>query len=125
MAVRIRKNTDEKKVIRYKRKKRIRSRLEGSSERPRVCIFRSNQNFYAQLVDDLEGKTLLSVSTVQKGKRGSIKNSTEGTKQLGSELGQLAKEKKISRVIFDRSGYLYHGKVKAFADGLRESGINV
>ncbi len=123
MGAKVRKHTSQKKVIRYKRKKRIRSRLAGTSDKPRLSVFKSNTNLYVQLVDDEAGKTIASASTQEKANRGSVKNTIEGAKHLGQLIAKRAAEKKISRIVFDRSGYIYHGKIKALADAAREAGL--
>lgn len=107
---------------RLRRKQRIRSKITGTSERPRLTIFRSSKHLYAQVIDDTEGKTLVSVSTVEKdhGKAGSNKVNAEA---LGKRIADRAKSSKIEQVVFDRNGYIYHGVVKAFADAARESGL--
>lgn len=112
--------------LRRRKKVRIRKKIEGTSERPRLTVFRSGRHGYAQLVDDAAGKTILSVSTLSKDARAdlqAIKNPTERFKQLGILTAKRALEKNISRVVFDRNGYLYHGRVKALADGAREGGL--
>lgn len=105
-------------------KNRIRKIVSGSAERPRLTVFRSNKEFYAQLIDDLQGATLLSVSSLKKGtkKEGS---KIEQASTLGKELAQMASDKGISNVVFDRNGYLYHGRVKAFAEAVREGGLTL
>ena len=123
MAIKIRKHTDEKKVIRFKRKKRIRSNLSGTTSKPRLSIFRSNSNLSVQLIDDVTGKTIVSASTLEKENKGKIKNTLDGAKQLGALLAQRATKASVKEVVFDRSGYLYHGKIKAFADAAREAGL--
>lgn len=123
MATKIRKHTNSKKVIRYKRKKRIRSTVSGTETKPRLAVFRSNANLYAQLVDDEKGLTLLSVSTLEKENQGKIKNTVEGAKAIGKLLAERALKNKIENVVFDRSGYLYHGKIKVLADSAREAGL--
>jgi len=123
MAVKIRRRTSDKVTSRGKRKARIRSRVFGTSERPRLAVYKSNANFYAQLINDEAKQTIASVSTNSKGLKGQLKNTVDGVKSLGSEIGKLAKEKQVSSVVFDRSGYIYHGKVKAFAEAARESGL--
>lgn len=110
-----------KATKRLKNKARIRKKLEGTTERPRLTVFRSAKHIYAQLVDDSQGKTLVSVSTQTdeiKGKK------TEAAKQIGNLLGKKALDQKIKNVVFDRSGYLFHGRVKAVADGAREAGLS-
>lgn len=123
MATKVRKHTDEKKVIRFKRKRRIRGNLFGTHEMPRFAVFKSNANLYVQLIDDAKGTTLVAASTSEKETRGKMKNTREGAKALGQLIAQRALEKKIARVVFDRSGYLYHGKIKTLADAAREAGL--
>ena len=123
MATKIRKHTDSKKTVRFKRKKRIRSRVDGTADRPRLAVFKSNANLYAQIIDDARGVTLVSASTLEKSNKGKVKNNVTGAKELGALLAQKAQQKKIERVVFDRAGYLYHGKVKALADAAREAGL--
>lgn len=110
-------------AIRFKRKKRIRARLEGSMERPRLSVFRSNQHLYAQLVDDLKGHTLVAASTLEADLKGKVGGSVEGAKTVGNLIAKRALAKNISMVVFDRSGYLYHGRIKAVADAAREAGL--
>ncbi|MEQ8909320.1 MAG: 50S ribosomal protein L18 [Vicingaceae bacterium] len=105
-------------------KRRIRKVVEGTAERPRMSVYRSNKEIYVQLIDDMEGKTLLSVSS-----RDKELASTKGTKieiatQVGKQAAEKAKAAGIKGVAFDRNGYLYHGRVKALADGAREGGLN-
>ena len=123
MATKIRKHTDVKKSIRFKRKRRIRSKVQGTAVKPRLCIFKSNANLYVQLIDDESGKTLLSASTLEKAQKGKFKNNLEGAKAVGSLIADKAKQNKIETVVFDRAGYIYHGKVKALADAAREAGL--
>jgi large subunit ribosomal protein L18 len=123
MATKIRKHTDTKKTVRFKRKKRIRSRVNGTLDKPRLCIFKSNTNLYVQLVDDETGKTLLSASTLEKAQKGKLKNNLNGAKAVGTLIAERAKQNKIESVVFDRAGYIYHGKVKALADAAREAGL--
>ncbi len=108
---------------RLRRHRRIRRHLVGTAERPRLVVFRSNRGIEAQLVDDLEGKTLASASHL------GLKKSFKGTKteqaaEVGKALAQAAKKAGIETVVFDRGGYLYHGRVKALADGAREGGLS-
>lgn len=124
MATKIGKNTSQKKVIRFKRKLRIRSTLEGTAQRPRLAVFRSNSNLYVQLIDDVKGHTLVAASTVEgELKKGKNNGSVEGAKILGGLVAKRALAKGLSKVVFDRSGYLYHGRIKALADAARESGL--
>ena len=111
------------KSIRFKRKKRIRSKIEGTTERPRLSVFRSNKNLYAQLVDDVKGHTLVAASTQDEEVKGKVGASIEGAKVLGLMLAKRALAKKIDQVVFDRSGYIYHGRIKALADAAREGGL--
>lgn len=121
MATKIRLNTSNKQVVRFKRKKRIRAKIEGSVERPRLSVFRSNKNLFAQLIDDAKGHTLVAASTLDEEVKGGA--SIEGAKTLGLMLAKRALAKKISAVVFDRSGYIYHGRIKALADAAREGGL--
>jgi len=123
MATKIRLRTNKKQVIRFKRKRRILSRIEGSAERPRLSVFRSNQNLFVQLVDDIKGHTLVSASTVEEELKGKTKKNVEGAKTLGGLIAKRALAKNITKVVFDRSGYLYHGRIKALADAAREGGL--
>jgi len=123
MATKIRRNTSAKQTIRYKRKKRIRSILSGTPERPRMAVFRSNQHMYAQLVDDNKGHTLVAASTLDEELRGKVSDTIDGAKTLGNLLAKRALAKNISLIVFDRSGYLYHGRIKALADAAREGGL--
>ena len=113
-----------KNDARYKRKIRIRKKINGSVERPRLVVYRSNLHLYAQIVDDANGSTLVSASTLvlKKGVAGAHCNK-EGATLVGKEIARLAKEQNISKVVFDRNGYLYHGRVKAVAEGAREAGL--
>ncbi len=108
---------------RAKIKKRIRSIVSGSAERPRMSVFRSNKEIYVQLVDDMEGKTLLAASSSDKGIASEKGNKTEIANKVGKLIAEKAKEAGIETVVFDRNGYLYHGRVKALADGAREEGL--
>lgn len=123
MATKIRRKTSSKKAIRFKRKKRIRARVMGTMERPRLSIFRSNVHLYAQLVDDVKGHTLVAASTGEEENKGKLLLNLAGAKGLGTLLAKRALAKNISQVAFDRSGYLYHGKIKALADAARETGL--
>ncbi len=116
------KKLDDKNRKRLKRKVHIRKRVYGTSERPRMTVFRSNCNLYMQVIDDTVGKTLASISTLEK-EFSSLKPNIEGAAKLGEAMGSRLKEKNITSVVFDRNGYLYHGVVKALADGARKAGI--
>lgn len=123
MATIIRKRTSEKKKVRFKHKARIRSSVVGTPERPRFLVFRSNQHIYAQLVDDIKGRTLASASSMESDFSAKGKSSIEGAKAVGSLLAKRAIAKKVSTVCFDRGGYVYHGRVRAVADAAREEGL--
>ena len=115
-------NKSAKKIkLRSKKKVRIRKKVFGTEERPRLSVFRSARHIYAQIVDDVNGKTLVESSTLSLDV--SSKGSREAAKEIGMDLAKKAKGKKINAIVFDRSGYLYHGRVKALADALREGGL--
>ena len=118
-------NKPNRNDARLKRHLRIRKRLSGSPERPRLCVFRSNLHIYAQIIDDTKGHTLVSASTMEKEIGKSLKNTSnmEAAKAVGSAVAQKAAAQGITAVVFDRGGYLYHGKVKALADAAREGGL--
>jgi large subunit ribosomal protein L18 len=120
---RIGKKTSHKVKVRKKHKTRIRSTIEGTAERPRLCVFRSNTHMYAQIVDDVKGHTLASASTLEGEHRGKLKGNLEGAKSLGEIVAKRASAKNISNVVFDRSGYVYHGRIKALAEAAREGGL--
>ncbi len=106
---------------------RIRKKVMGTAERPRLAVYRSLNHIYAQLVDDLAGRTILTVSSLDKEvvpKAKSAKGKLEAGKLVGKQIAAKAKERGIERVCFDRGGYLYHGRVKAVAEGAREGGLN-
>jgi len=105
--------------------KRIRHKISGSEKRPRLCIFRSLHHIYAQIVDDGKGGTLAAASTTEKDIRGKLKgtSSVAAAKSVGKTIAERAKAKGIELVVFDRGGYLYHGRVKALADAARENGL--
>ena len=107
---------------RLKRHIRVRAKISGTAERPRLCVYRSLQNIYVQIIDDTCGKTLVSASSVEKdfGKAGGNK---EDAKKVGELAAKRALEKGITEVVFDRGGYVYHGRVAALADGAREAGL--
>jgi large subunit ribosomal protein L18 len=106
-------------------KYRIRKRLSGNGERPRMTVFRSNKQIYVQLVDDVSGQTLVSASSKEKEIASQKVNKIEQAKLVGKRLAEKAKEKGIESVVFDRNGYLYHGRVKNLADAARESGLKI
>jgi large subunit ribosomal protein L18 len=106
---------------RARRKKRIRGKVTGTSERPRLSVFRSNKAIYAQIVDDLGGRTLASARSAEVADKGLDKSAV--AHKVGELVAARAKEKSIEQIVFDRSGYLYHGRVKALAEGAREGGL--
>ncbi len=116
------KRVEEKGKRRQRRKKHIRKSISGTAVRPRMTVFRSSKNMYIQVIDDIAGNTIASVSTLE-GSFKDLKNNVENASKLGAEIGARLKAKKISTVVFDRNGYLYHGIVKGIAEGARKSGI--
>jgi large subunit ribosomal protein L18 len=115
-------STINRKTIRQRIHKRIRRKVTGTAERPRLAVHYSNQHIYAQIIDDSVGKTILSASTMDK----SIENASanvESAKKVGQLLAERAKGSNVSAVVFDRGGHLYHGKIKALADAAREAGL--
>jgi large subunit ribosomal protein L18 len=102
---------------------RIRRRLRGTSERPRLAVFRSLKHIYAQVIDDMQGRTLAAASSAEKNSKVGGGGNLQGAKSVGRLIAERAKEKGIQRVVFDRGGYLYHGRVKALADAAREGGL--
>ena len=109
--------------MRAERHKRIRKELSGTPDRPRLNVFRSNANITAQIIDDEKGVTLVSASTLEKDLKISNGGNVEAAKLIGAEIAKRAKKAKITKVVFDRGGYLYHGRVKALADAARENGL--
>ena len=107
---------------RMKRHKRVRAKISGTPVCPRLNVFRSETNIYAQIIDDTKGVTLVSASSLEKGFEGSGSN-CEAAKKVGEAIAERAKAKGIEAVVFDRGGYLYHGRVKALAEGAREGGL--
>jgi large subunit ribosomal protein L18 len=113
---------DTRREIRQRIHKRIRSRVAGTQERPRLAVFRSLNHIYAQVIDDQQGHTVVAAASTEKDLRGKGGN-VEGAKVIGKAVAERAKEKGIKRVVFDRGGYQYHGRVKALADAAREAGL--
>ena len=107
---------------RIKRHNRVRGKISGTAERPRLCVFRSENNIYAQIIDDVAGTTLVSASSVEKGFEGKGGN-IEAAKKVGAKVAERALQKGIEEVVFDRGGYIYHGRVQALAEGAREGGL--
>lgn len=115
---------EPKYISRYKRKQRIRKKLEGTSERPRLSVFRSARHIYAQVIDDSKGETLASASTLDKDVAGAeFDNKVAAASKIGEIVAERAKAKGIETVVFDRNGYIYHGRVKALSEGARKSGL--
>ncbi len=112
---------------RLSRRKRIRGKVSGSAERPRLSVFRSNKHIFLQLINDDKGAVIVSASDLKRPPAGAKKNAKEGkvgaAREVGKELAELSKGKKIKTVLFDRGGYKYHGRVKAAAEGAREGGL--
>ena len=105
------------------RKKRVRSKISGTPQRPRLSVYKSNSNIYAQLIDDVNGVTLASANSLQKDVAETEHANVETAKKVGEAIGKRAIEAGIEEVVFDRNGYLYHGKVKALAEAAREAGL--
>ncbi len=114
-----------KREARSKRHKRIRNQVQGTSERPRLNVYRSNNNIYAQIIDDFAGETLVSASTVEEDIKGEIANggNVEAAKIVGKNIAKRALDEEITTVVFDRGGFDYHGRVKALAEAARENGL--
>lgn len=115
------KNTD-KKMERQRRHMRVRRKVSGTAERPRLCVYRSNSNIYAQIIDDVAGNTLVAASTLDKEIKTKHANK-EAAKEVGTLIAKRATDKKIIDVVFDRGGYIYHGVVKELAEAAREGGL--
>jgi large subunit ribosomal protein L18 len=113
-------------IARQRRHRRVRARISGTPDRPRLNVFRSLTNVYAQVIDDVAGHTLVSASTIDRELRGQMegKNKTEAAKLVGQLLAQRALAAGVKQVVFDRGGYRYHGRIKALADGAREAGLD-
>ena len=116
---------ESRQEIRAKKHMKIRNRFSGTAERPRLAVFRSNNHVYAQVIDDVAGKTLVSASTLEKDIKAELKNTDDidAATKIGDVVAKRALEKGIKAVVFDRGGYIYHGKVKALADAAREAGL--
>ena len=118
-------NKASRKEVRVKKHMRIRNRFSGTAERPRLAVFRSNNHMYAQIIDDTVGNTLASASTLEKEIKSELKktNNVDAAAYLGTVIAKRAIEKGIKQVVFDRGGFIYHGKVAALADAAREAGL--
>ncbi len=110
---------------RKRRQRRVRKKIMGTAERPRLAVFRSNKHIYVQAIDDISGTTLVSASTMETGLRGGATSTVAGAKQVGQLVGQRAKQKNIDSVVFDRGGFKYHGRIAAIAEGAREAGLEL
>ncbi len=115
----------DRKKLRRRRHLRVRKKVFGTPERPRLCVFRSNKHIYAQIIDDTVGRTLVAASTLDKDLRDKLEKTwnKEAAREVGKLIGKRALEKGITTVVFDRGGYKYHGRVKELADGAREAGL--
>ena len=111
---------------RLRRKKRVRKKVRGTSEKPRLCVFRSSKHIYAQIIDDSTGRTLVQASSLSKEimpKIGKDGGNRKGAALVGTAIAERAKKKKIDKIVFDRNGFLYHGRVKALSEAARENGL--
>lgn len=117
--------TADKRLARLKRKKRIRKTLSGTAEKPRICVFRSSKHIYAQLVDDVAGKTLVAASSLDKilKEKPEFDNKVSTANFVGELLAERALAKGIKKAVFDRNGFLYHGRIKAVSEGARKGGL--
>ena len=117
--------SNQRAIGRTRRQERVRKKVLGTDARPRVCVYRSNKHIYAQVISDDKGTTLAAVSTLSGDLAETVKQSkkVEAAKQVGRALAKICKEKNITHVVFDRNGFLFHGRIKAVADGAREGGL--
>ena len=113
-----------RQAARQRRHQRVRKKVRGTSERPRLAVFRSNKHIYAQVIDDVNGRTIASASTVEKDFDGST-GTVEAAKKVGKTVGERAKQAGIDAVVLDRGGFRYHGRVAGIADGAREAGLTL
>ena len=116
-------NKADKNTARLKRHRRVRGKISGTAECPRLNVFRSTKNIYAQIIDDVKGVTLVAASTLDKEFTGNGGNK-EAAREVGKMIAKRAKDKGITEVVFDRGGYIFHGRVKELAEGAREGGLN-
>jgi large subunit ribosomal protein L18 len=118
--------TNPREVARLKRKKRIRKKLSGTPDRPRLSIFRSDKHIYAQIIDDTQSATLVAASTLSSEYRSvePLKGKVQAAKRVGELIARKAMEQGITKVVFDRSGFIYHGRVQALADAARQAGLD-
>ena len=115
--------TTQKQRLRVRRHRRVRKRVTGTAERPRLAVFRSNKHISAQVIDDVSGRTVASASTVEADLRGPSTGNKDAAAKVGRLVAERAKSAGVSRVVFDRGGFLYHGRVAALADAARENGL--
>jgi large subunit ribosomal protein L18 len=118
------KRLKEKDKRRVRRKRHVKKVVQGTAERPRMSVYKSSRHLYIQVIDDEKGVTLAYANNLEKDNR-NLPSNVEGAAKLGELIGERLNEKKITRVVFDRNGYIYHGKVKAIADGARKKGITI
>lgn len=111
---------DAKNAVRKRKHARVRRKISGTAERPRLTVFRSNAHIYAQIIDDVDGVTLVAASSMENSEKGS---NTEAAKQVGKLIAERAIDKGIENIVFDRSGYIYHGRIAALAEAAREAGL--
>jgi large subunit ribosomal protein L18 len=118
--------TNPKVVARLRRKKRFSKKIRGTPERPRLCVYRSNKHIFAQIIDDEQDATLVSASTLSKEIAGALEKTgdVEAAKSVGKLIARKAQEKNIKKIVFDRNGFIFHGRVKALADAAREVGLD-
>ncbi len=116
---------NRRQAARLKRQRRIRKKITGNTQHPRLCVYRSLRHIYAQIIDDTQGITLVAASDIEKSVKDQSKfeNKVDSAQHVGKLIAQRASEKKIKKVVFDRNGFLYHGRVKAVAEGAREAGL--
>jgi large subunit ribosomal protein L18 len=116
---------DVRREARERRRQRVRKHLRGTDERPRLCVYRSQRHMYVQVISDVVGRTLVSVSTMSRELRGALRRTSdsEAARQVGLQIAKRCRERGITKVAFDRNGFLYHGRVKAVAEGAREGGL--
>ena len=115
----------DKNEIRKRKHVRVRKKISGTTECPRLCVYRSNSHIYAQIIDDTEGTTLVAASSLDKDVKSQVSNGSniEAAKEVGKLIAKRAQDKEISEVVFDRGGYIYHGRVAALAEAAREAGL--
>lgn len=115
----------DKNMIRLRKHERVRVKISGTAEKPRLCVFRSSKHIYAQIIDDVNSTTLVAASSLDEALKGKLNytGNKESAKEVGKLIGTKAIEKGIKQVVFDRGGYLYHGRIKELADGAREAGL--